>query len=167
MPSPYRVSCQLALAESFNDQLSTINSLCDTFNTSIQKACESLPPAPRSSDTDWVTDEVRNLSHKKQEARIRLKNAPSKDISRLKCEYNHLKRLTKVAAEKACNHWWSKLALIADRQGRGGSLISDLRLLKQKFSKPASSTLIAKDSATLHSDGDKLNRWAEYFWGSG
>ena len=170
LPSSYRVCYQSALTDSFNDQLSTVASLWDTFKTSIQKACESLPPAPRSSDPDWVTDEVRNLSRKKQEAWIRLKNAPPQDISRLKREYNHLKRLTKIAAEKARNLWWSeraaeaeRRALIAEQQGRGGSLIRDLRLSKKKFSKPASSTLVAKDGTTLQRDGDKLNRWAEYF----
>ena len=50
----------------------------------------------------------------------------------------------------------------AEQQGRAGSLIGDLRLLK-KFSKPASSALVAKDGITLQSDGDRLNRWAEHF----
>ena len=81
LPSPYRVSYQSSLAESLNDQLSTVTSLWDTFKTSIQKACESLPPVPRSSDPDWVTNEVCNLSCKKQEAWIHLKNAPSQDMS--------------------------------------------------------------------------------------
>ena len=42
-------------------------------------------------------------------------------------------------------------------------MIGDLHLLKKKFSKPASSALVAKDGITLQSDGDKLNRWAEHF----
>ena len=140
------------------------------FKFSIQKACESLPPAPKISDPDWITDEVRNLSRKKQEAWVCVKNAPSNDISRLKTEYNHLKKLTQVAAEKARNSWWSDRAteaecraFIAEQQGRGSSLIGDLRLLKKKFSKPASSALVAKDGITPQSDGDKLNRWAEHF----
>ena len=54
-------------------------------------------------------------------------------------------------------------AHIAEQQGRGGSLIRELRLLKKKFSKPASSTLLAKDGTTLQSDSAKLNRWAEHF----
>ena len=70
----------------------------------------------------------------------------------------------KVAAEKAHNHWWSERAaeanFVLSLQGRGGSLI---RLLQKKFSKAASSILMAKDSTPLHSDGDKLNRWAEHF----
>ena len=42
-------------------------------------------------------------------------------------------------------------------------MIRDLQLLKKKFSKPASSPLVAKDGIIPQSDGDKLNCWAEYF----
>ena len=69
-----------------------------------------------------------------------MKNAPPQDITRLKVEYDHLRKLTKVAAEKACNAWWSDRAaeaehraLVAEQQGRGGSLIRDLHLLGKKF----------------------------------
>ena len=65
--------------------------------------------------------------------------------------------MSEHAAEAECR------ALIAEQQGRGGSLRRDLHLLKQKFSKPASSTQVASEGTTLQSDGDKLNRWAEYF----
>ena len=57
------------------------------------------------------------------------------------------KALTKVAAEKAHNHWWSERAaeanFVLSLKGRGGSLI---RLSQKKFSKAASSILMAKDS---------------------
>ena len=43
-----------------------------------------------------------------------LKNAMPQDISCLKTEYNHLKKLTKVAAEKAHNLWWSERVLEAE-----------------------------------------------------
>ena len=168
----HQAGYQSVLAESFDkfDQSSSINAKWDSFKSSIQKACKSLPPAPRSSEPDWITNEVRNLSRKKKEAWVRLKNAPPQDITRLKAEYDHLRKLTKVAAEKARNAWWSerateaeRRALVAEQQGRGGSLIRDLRLLGKKFSKPASSNLVAKDGRVLQSDGDKLNRWAEHF----
>ena len=107
---------------------------------SILKVCESLPPAPKVSDLDWITDEVLNLSRKKEETWVRLKNAPSNDIPHLKTEYNHLKKLTQVAAEKACNSWWrdrapeaERLAFVTEQQSRGGSLIGDLYLLKKSF----------------------------------
>ena len=147
-----------------------MNSLWNTFKSSIHKACESLPPSPRTSDPDWITDEVRNLSKKKQEAWIHLKNAPLQDTPHLQSEYNHLKKLTKVAAEKARNSWWSERAVeaecratVAEQQGQGGSLIKYLCLLQKKFSKLASSTLVAKDGTSVLSDRDKLNRWAEHF----
>ena len=172
VPSSCKASYQSVLSETLNnsDQSSLVNPLWNNFKSSIHKACESLPPSQQHSDPDWITDEVCNLSRKKQEAWLRLKNAHSQDTPQLKTEYNHLKKLTKVAVEKARNSWWSKRAeeaehraLVAEQQGRGGSLIKDLRLLQKKFSKPASSTLVAKDGTTLQSDEDKLNRWAEHF----
>ena len=172
LPSSYKANYQSVLAKTFDksDQTSTLNSEWDTFKFSIQKACESLPSAPKISDPDWITNEVRNLSRKKQESWVCFKNAPSNDITRFKTEYNHLKELTKVTAEKARNSWWSDRAaeaehwtFIAEQQGKGGSLIGDLCFLKKKLSKPASSALVAKDGITLRSDGDKLNCWAEHF----
>ena len=172
VPLSCKASYRSILSEAFiqSDQTSSVNSLWDTFKSSIHKACESLPPSPRTNDPDWITDEVHNLSKKKQEAWIRLKNAPLQDTTHLQSEYNHLKKLTKVAAEKAQNSWWSERAAeaehwatVAEQQGRGCSLIKDLRLLQKKFSKPASSTLVAKDGTSVQSDRDKLNRWAEHF----
>ena len=140
LPASSKASYQSVLAETFDnsDQNSTLNSVWDSFKFSILKACESQPPAPKIGDPDWITDEVRNLSRKKQGAWVCLKNAPSNDISYLKTEYNHLKKLTKVAAEKARNSRWSDRAteaehraFIAEQQVRGGSLIGDLHLLKK------------------------------------
>ena len=81
----HQAGCQSVLAESFDkfDHSSSINAQWDSFKSSIQKACKSLPPAPRSSDPDWITNEVHNLSRKKKEAWVRLKNAPPQDITRL------------------------------------------------------------------------------------
>ena len=167
-----KASYQSVLSETLNnsDQISLVNSLWNNFKSSIHKACELLPPSQQHSDPDWITDEVRNLSRKKQEAWLCLKNAHSQDTPELKTEYNHFKKLTKVAVEKARNSWWSKRAeeaerraLVAEQQDRGGSLIKGLRLLQKEFSKPALSTLVAKDGTTLQSDEDKLNRRAEHF----
>ena len=99
-----------------------------------------------------------------------MKNALPQDITRRKIKYDHLRNLTKVAAEKARNAWWSdhaaeadRRALVAEQQGSRGSLIRDLHLLGRKFSKPASSSLVPKDSRVLQSNKDKLNRWADHF----
>ena len=95
----------------------SMNSLWGILKSSIYKACESLPPAPKSSDPDWVTDEVRNLSKKKQKAWVSLKKAPLQDNS-CQSEYNSLKMLTRVAAENARNSWWSTHAAEAQRRAQ-------------------------------------------------
>ena len=119
------------------DQSFSMNSLWDIFKSSIYKSCESLPPAPKSSDPDWVTDEVRNLSKKKQKAWVSLKKAPLQDNS-CQSEYNSLKTLARDAAENARNSWWSARdaeakcrAQIAEQQGQGGSLIKDLHFCRR------------------------------------
>ena len=98
-----------------------------------------------------------------------MKNAPLQDNS-CQSEYNRLKKLTTVAAEKARNSWWSaraaeaeRRAQIAEQQGQGGSLIKDLLLLQKKFFKPAASTLVAEDGTILQSNTDKLNHWVKHF----
>ena len=53
---------------------------------------------------------------KKRDAWLKLKNAASQDTSHLRIEYNHLKKLTRVAAEKAGNSWWSERAAEAEHQ---------------------------------------------------
>ena len=154
----HQAGYQSVLAKSFDkfDQSSSINAQWNSFKLSIQKACKSLLPAPRGGDPDSITNEVCNLSKEKKEAWVRLKNTPPQYITRLK--------------EEAHNAWWSDRAaeaehraLVAEHQGRGGSLIWDLRVLGKKFSKPASSNLVAKDGRVLQSDGDKLNHWSEHF----
>ena len=64
-------------------------------------------------ECDWVTDEVRNLSHKK-DAWIRLCNNRTPSTVD---EYNHLCKTTKLAADKARNAWWSARAEEAERRG--------------------------------------------------
>ena len=112
-----KASFQSVLFDTFHhsDQSSAVNSLWDSFKSFIHKACESLPHALRLIDPYWITDEVHNQSKNKQEAWIRFKNAPSESITCLKTEYNHLRKLTRVAAEKARNSWWSKRAVEAER----------------------------------------------------
>ena len=127
--------------------------------------------APPKREAEWVTDELRNLSKKKRDAWLHLRDANSNtNLVDRKAEYLCLKKLTKVAADKARNAWWSARAVEAERRawvaeqtGRGGSLIKELRLLKYHFNKPRSTILYAKDGAPLSNDTDKINRWAEHF----
>ena len=76
----------------------------------------------------------------------------------------------RIAAEKACNAWWSVCAVEADRRAwtaeqssDGGSLIKDLRLLSSHCSKPSAPSLSARDESDLTRDVDKLHCWAEHF----
>ena len=124
--------CRAALANAFQkcDLSSSSSSQWASFMSSTQEACQLLPVTPRSIDPNWVTE---NLSEKKRVAWLRFKNASSsQDITHLRAEFNHLKKLTKDAAEKARNSWWSdraaeaeSRACAAESQGRGGSLIRD------------------------------------------
>ena len=54
-------------------------------------------------------------------------------------------------------------AWVAEQLGHGSSLIKELRLLKNHFTKPSSSTLTALDGSLLTTDAAKLARWAEHF----
>lgn len=80
-------------------------------------------------------------------------------------EYHRLRRLTKVAVDKARNARWSARAVeaetkakISQQLGHGGSLIKELRLLKSQISKPSSSYLLGKDKTILSSDTDTFQR---------
>ena len=121
---------------------------------------------PRQKEANWITDEVKNLSRKKKEAWLRLRDTSSSNDdgrSIALAEYRRFRRLTKVAVEKARNAWWSAKAVEAENKaklsqqlGHGGSLIKDLRLLKNQAFKPSPSNLLAKDRSILSSDTDNL-----------
>ena len=133
-----------------------------SFKGAVQDASDHLLPLPRKKEVDWITDEVRNLSKKKKSAWLHLRDLTNKDNDQYKitlAEYCRFRRLTKVAAEKARNARCSaraveaeKKAWVAQQQGRGGSLIKDLRLLKRQASKPYPSYLLAKDNTIISSD---------------
>ena len=173
----------LSLADAYNSHHTTPvspspsslddNDVWSSFKVALQDASAQLPFLPRQKEADWITDEVKNLSRRKKEAWLRLRDTSSSDDdgrSIALAEYRRFRRLTKVAAEKARNAWWSAKAVEAENKaklsqqlGRGGSLIKDLRLLKNQTFKPSSSNLLAKDKSILSSDTDKLQRWAEHF----
>ena len=120
-----------------------------------------------------MTDELLNLSRKKRDAWLLLRNKdPEINNPKLQEEYKRLCKLTKVAAEKlkARNTWWSecaaeaeKRAWFAEQLGQGGSFLKELRLLKRQVSRPAVTPLLAKDSSPITDDEGKLRRWAEHF----
>ena len=117
-----------------------------------------------------MSDELCNLSQKK-DVWLRLCNVGKQSCTAyLKLEYQRLCKFTKVAAEKARNAWWSARAVDAERRawaaeqsGYGGSLIKELRLLRRHCSKPSATSLSAKGGSDLTRDVDKLHSWAEHF----
>ena len=144
-----------------------VESIWTSFKDTIAAACNKLPRAPKRQEDDWVTDEVRNLSKKKKEAWVHLCNNRTPHTIVL---YKRLCKLTRVAADKARNSWWSaraeeaeRHAAIAESLGCGGSLVRELRLAGRSASKASASILHAVDGTVLTSDESKLRRWAEHF----
>jgi hypothetical protein len=99
---------------------------------------------------DWVTDELRN-------AWLRVRNVQSQqDQERRKAEYRRVRKLSKAAAERARNSWWSsraedaeRLASAAERSGRGGSLIKELKLLGVSVAKASTTPVLSSDKTPL------------------
>ena len=74
----------------------------------MQEASGNLPPLTKKKEADWITEEVRNLSRKKKEAWLHVRNISSIDDQQhpnALAEYRRLRSLTKVAADKARNAW--------------------------------------------------------------
>ena len=88
-------------------------------------------------------------------------------------QYKHYCKLTKIAPERARNKWWSdraveaeKRAQTAENEGCGGSMIKELKLLKNHFAKASTPSLLTKDgTSSVTSDEDKFKRWVEHFEG--
>ena len=141
------------------------------FKSAIREASQSLPVLPNKQPVEWMMEELLNLSHKKRDAWMSLQNKdPKSDDPTLQQEYKRLCKLTKIAAEKARNAWWSERAAeakkrvwFAEQLGQGGSLVKELRLLCRQVSKLVVTPLLAKDSSPITSDDGKLRRWAEHF----
>ena len=172
LSSTTKASFQSAFSAPFNHLFQgDVDTSWEAFRAAVCAASETLPMAPPKHEAEWVTDELRNLSKKKRNAWLHLHDANSTtNLVDRKAGYLRLKKLTKVAADKARNAWWSARAVEAERRawvaeqtGCGGFLIKELRLLKCHFNKPRSTILYAKDGAPLSNDTDKINRWAEHF----
>ena len=142
----------------------------------LQKGCEallkvaqgSLPLGVRREEVDWVNDEVREVSRKKQEAWVKWVKVLGSE--RLKRKHQQLKVVSRKCVDKACEEWLvakaeeaERLHEAAVRLGHGGSLLKDLRLLRcgQKLS--ADSKLLAQNGTHLPHTADKLERWREHF----
>ena len=116
-------SFRASLADAYNSHHTTHNNSSHppdaadvwiSFKAAIQVASDNLPPLPRKKEVDWITDEVRNLSQKK--SAWHLTNKGNDQYKTALAEYRRLRRLTKVAAEKARNTWWSARAVEAEKK---------------------------------------------------
>ena len=115
LPATTKASFQAALAASLpTNPQEDVQSSWDAFKSAIHAAIETLPISPPTHEAEWMTDELRSLSKKKKETWLRLRDAtPNTQRADLKSEYQRLKKLTKVAADKARNSWWSTRAVEA------------------------------------------------------
>ena len=146
-----------------------VERLWKELRVAVDSALCSLPLVSNNQEADWVTEEIRQLSLKKQEAWIRWKK--NVDNHEARTEYYQLKKLTRKAVEKAQNAWWEdrveeieKKYEIAVRNGRGGSLLKDLRILQSNQRSKSNSTLKAANGQDRFvKTGDKLERWREHF----
>ena len=156
-----------------NQEDDTVEASWQSLKDALMKAEHGLPDLPLVPVQDWVSKELTNLSRKKSEAWMRLRNAKVNNpiLPELQQQYNILRSRTNRAVEKAKNHWWSTKAAevegrtrVAEQNGRGGSLIRELCLLCNCVSKPAAPSLLAKNSVDrLTSMSHKLDRIVEHF----
>ena len=115
-----------------------------------------------------MTDEVRKVSRKKQEAWMRCVKSPG-NVS-LKQEYQKWKVQSSKCTDKAGEEWWEAKAEEAEKLheaavalGHGGSLLKDLKLLCSRQKLKASTPLLSQDGTQLNSTVDKIERWREHF----
>ena len=120
-------------------------------------------------ESDWTTDEMREISERKARAWVRLKKFPNDP--NVKVEYQCLKALAKKTAESARNAWCEPKAEEAERmyekvvkQGRCGSLLKELGLLQGSHGSLSNTVLRAADGkGRITSTKEKLERWWQHF----
>ena len=117
-------------------------------------------------ESDWTTDEMREISEKKARAWVRLKKFPNDP--NLKVEYQRIKALANKTAESARNTWWEtkaeRMYEKAVKQGRCGSLLKELRLLQRSQGLLSNTVLRAADGkGRITSTKEKLERWRQHF----
>ena len=152
-----------------NGERRCVESLWQELQSAVNSAQKTLPMAPDKSEADWVTEELKELSKKKQKACMRWKKTPNAD-PQLRVEYQRLKALTRRAAERAHNAWWEDRAAKAERMyemalksGRGGSLLKDLKVLQCSQQFKVKTALKTGDGKKITSTDGKLERWREHF----
>ena len=176
LPLEMRIGFKVALAAALPSQPTEeedAENVWGTLKSALSEAQDTLPKLPQRQENEWVTEELRNLARKKREAWQRLWQAGGSHLdSALQSQYKQYCKLTKITAERA-RKWWSDRAVeaekrvqIAEKESRGGSMIKELRLLKNSFAKVSTPSLFTKDGASsVTSDEDKRRCWVEHFEG--
>ena len=129
----------------------------------------ALPLVDSKPEADWMTDEVRLLSLKKQQAWLSWKK--NTDNLQAREEYTKLKKQTCRAVEKAKNAWWEEQVKeieakyeMAVKSGRGGSLLKELKHLRlDQKSKSSSALKTADGQGRLVKTQDKTGKMAATF----
>ena len=79
-----------------------------SFRAALTEADEILPELPRKLEENWVTDELQKLSRKERDAWLLLStDGRNGSDDALKLLYQRLCKLSKAAAVKVRNAWWS------------------------------------------------------------
>ena len=167
LPLEMRIGFKVTLAAALPSQPTEeedAEKVWGTLKSALSEAQDTLPKLPQRQEKEWVAEELRNLARKKREAWQHLWQAGGSHLdSALQSQYKQYCKLTKTAAERARNKWWrdrtveaEKRAQIAEKEGRGGSMIKELRLLKNHFAKASTPSLLTKDgTSSVTSDEDK------------
>ena len=143
----------------------------NTSKDSLHKAQSCLPTIPLKEEKDWVTDEVCATSRKKQDLWMKWSKSPdnSHPMS-FKEQYMRLKDLSRKCADKARDECWEAKAVEAEemheravKNGSGGSLVRDLKLLKNKQNLKTNEALLSSNQTLLTSTTDMLDHWHGYF----
>ena len=106
----------LAMGQDKNQEDDTVEASWQSLKDALMEVDHGLPDLPLVPEQDWVSKELTNLSRKKSEAWICLRNAKvnNPNLPKLQWQYNILCSRTNRAAEKARNHWWSTKAAEAE-----------------------------------------------------
>ena len=134
------------------------------FKDTIIEAQTKLPIVPEKREKDWMTKRVCEVSRMKQEAWMSW--VKKLDDNLLKLQYQQLKAQCREASDEAREAWWEdnaeeaeKVYEAAVRNGRGGSLLKDLKFIQRGQNLRVSTALLASDGRSkLTNTTEKLER---------
>ena len=142
--------------------------LWKVFKESLTSAKKVLPSKHTKYKKDWVTKEIRQLTIEKTDVYRKIMQHKQKNQSValfLKSQYVIIKKKCIKACKLALNSWWKQKSKEAEddyemslKQGKGGSLIKNLKSLTKSRSYSCLK-IIAKDGTTrLTTTKSKLKR---------